>query len=495
MGVLVNPFGWRVGSNIYWKVNSFVRQENSSILFNNERIYYLVIDSILTKLNTLFFVYGIFNFMRHSVFIEGKNLFVLVTLRFNWDALLRIKHKRRYKYFRIEQNKLIRRLSNLGIRTNQKLLYLTFKSRKILRLRREIMFLQKNAPLLRNNKRDLKALYKVLQKKLRAKRRLRFKLETYKYRLYHRMYSASRLFIWNRSLRVRRFLLLNRNNVGLRRIFYRKFFLAEQQIVKERKNLYRPGKWKLISFRKRIITRKKYGVLKRFVNFIPGYNAGFYLDHKRTLWRLQKISKRKKLRKRRSAHKVSKRFKKKKFFPYGSRYRKRHKRKIRLESWRKNPKNKLKPYRVIFRLFLLYYKFVPFFVELKKFMIRALSNHHNLGKIDVYILNVSKLKVVSAKILLLYVVKFLKRRRRVTKIVKLFYKIMRILNFFKKKFMLRGFKLLLAGRFLRRDRATFIWRSKGSVPLATKLAKIDFAACSVQMKYSRPIVKLWLCKR
>lgn len=120
---------------------------------------------------------------------------------------------------------------------------------------------------------------------------------------------------------------------------------------------------------------------------------------------------------------------------------------------------------------------------------------YSLGNVTVFVLNSSKANMVSAKVLLLFVESFLKRRRRITKIVKLFYKIMRILNFFKKKFRLRGFKLLLAGRFLRRDRATFIWRSKGSVPLSTKLSKIDFASRSIQMKYSRPIAKLWLCKK
>jgi len=105
---------------------------------------------------------------------------------------------------------------------------------------------------------------------------------------------------------------------------------------------------------------------------------------------------------------------------------------------------------------LLYFKIVPFLVALKHFLVETYVKLPNLKIRNVYFLNASKSAAISSKVMLEFIERFLRRRRRVTKINKLFYKIMKILRFFKAKFRLKGFKFLLAGRFLRRDRATYV---------------------------------------
>lgn len=167
-----------------------------------------------------------------------------------------------------------------------------------------------------------------------------------------------------------------------------------------------------------------------------------------------------------------------------------------VRSWRKLVKKKDEIARApLHRNFVLFFKLMPLLYEMKLFFYEYFRRTLNLRCFDVYLLNVNKGTGVNARLILEFVENFLRRRRRVTKINKLFYRLLKIIKFFYKKYRWAGFKLMLAGRFLRRDRATFIWRTKGAVPLSTKLAKIDFAARPMQMKYSRPILKLWICRR
>jgi ribosomal protein S3 len=148
------------------------------------------------------------------------------------------------------------------------------------------------------------------------------------------------------------------------------------------------------------------------------------------------------------------------------------------------------------RATLYFFKIMPFLTGLKLICEKYLESiFASVYEREVYLMNMSKPNAIDAGVILHFVEVFLRRRRRVTKINKLFYRLIKILRFFRGKYRLRGFKFLLAGRFLRRDRATFIWRTRGAVPLGTKLAKIDFATRSMQMKYSRPIAKLWICRR
>lgn len=58
---------------------------------------------------------------------------------------------------------------------------------------------------------------------------------------------------------------------------------------------------------------------------------------------------------------------------------------------------------------------------------------------------------------------------------------------------LKGYKVVLAGRFTRKDRAVYLWRHYGSIPNNTKLANIDYSYKYLNTIYGRCIIQLWLC--
>lgn len=55
-----------------------------------------------------------------------------------------------------------------------------------------------------------------------------------------------------------------------------------------------------------------------------------------------------------------------------------------------------------------------------------------------------------------------------------------------------GYKILCSGRFARRDRATYLWQSRRSVPFSTITAPVDFSSQIFTLKYSACSVKVWL---
>jgi hypothetical protein len=175
-------------------------------------------------------------------------------------------------------------------------------------------------------------------------------------------------------------------------------------------------------------------------------------------------------------------FRKKKKNPRWTRY-------IARYSGRRRPRD-----RKLHRFLVIYFKILPFLIEFKRFILKTLIKLFNPGLVKIYLLSITKYRSITAKYILWFVEKFLRRYRRIKKMKKVFYKLVKYLLLLKKKFKLRGFKFLLAGRFFRRNRAIYIWRTYGAVPLATKLSKIDFAVKTMQMKYSKPIVKLWICR-
>jgi len=66
-------------------------------------------------------------------------------------------------------------------------------------------------------------------------------------------------------------------------------------------------------------------------------------------------------------------------------------------------------------------------------------------------------------------------------------------SFYVKKKVIRGFKILLSGRFSRKDRATYIW-SEFKLPLNTKFSAISFGWRNIILKYSLCMLKIWICK-
>lgn len=59
---------------------------------------------------------------------------------------------------------------------------------------------------------------------------------------------------------------------------------------------------------------------------------------------------------------------------------------------------------------------------------------------------------------------------------------------------LRGYKMYLAGRFTRKQRAAHYWFSRGKVPLNSITSFVDFAFFTIPLKNSSITVKVWLYK-
>lgn len=55
-----------------------------------------------------------------------------------------------------------------------------------------------------------------------------------------------------------------------------------------------------------------------------------------------------------------------------------------------------------------------------------------------------------------------------------------------------GFKILVSGRFSRRDRAVYFWDVKGKIPLNSTTKNIDYCMLGVNLKNSRSGIKVWL---
>lgn len=108
-------------------------------------------------------------------------------------------------------------------------------------------------------------------------------------------------------------------------------------------------------------------------------------------------------------------------------------------------------------LMFIYFQLLPFLIEIKELLIKSLKKAPNQGLVKVFLLNTSKVRSVNAKEILEFINSFLTRKKlKIRKIRKLFYKILKYVKFMLGKQRCLGFKFVLAGRFTRRDRVTFI---------------------------------------
>lgn len=108
------------------------------------------------------------------------------------------------------------------------------------------------------------------------------------------------------------------------------------------------------------------------------------------------------------------------------------------------------------KFLLSFFKILPLLLEFKRLVLKALYKFFPQLHCRVYLLNVTKYSCTTAKYILEHVEKVFKRSKRTTKFKRTFYRFVRLLIIIKKKFKLKGFKLLIAGRFARRNRAVYI---------------------------------------
>lgn len=132
MGTLVNPVGWRLNANTFWKVNFLVPNTINSLAVNNSRVHYLVISNVLRNLNERLFNYGYMKFIRPIIYSFAGRIIVIITFRFFSDMLFRAKFRRAYKYRKPEMRKLKRKK-----RTRVNWLYYAIRKRTIYSRRRK----------------------------------------------------------------------------------------------------------------------------------------------------------------------------------------------------------------------------------------------------------------------------------------------------------------------------------------------------------------------
>jgi len=70
--------------------------------------------------------------------------------------------------------------------------------------------------------------------------------------------------------------------------------------------------------------------------------------------------------------------------------------------------------------------------------------------------------------------------------------VLKILRGLIKKQLLNGFKFLFAGRFLRKDRASFIWKRIGRVSSSERINPISYFSKADNFRYGRCCLKVWL---
>lgn len=140
-----------------------------------------------------------------------------------------------------------------------------------------------------------------------------------------------------------------------------------------------------------------------------------------------------------------------------------------------------------------YFLILPYLLYMKELVTKAIhSKLSRCAMVKVLFLGLNQ-RSFNANMIINFIVRRLQYRQ--FRISRLIYDILRILKRLVRARKVEGYKFLLAGRFSRRDRATYIWKAYSSVPLSTKLSNIDFQYRQLQMRYSLGILKLWISRR
>ncbi len=62
----------------------------------------------------------------------------------------------------------------------------------------------------------------------------------------------------------------------------------------------------------------------------------------------------------------------------------------------------------------------------------------------------------------------------------------------RKKRLVKGYKITCSGRFSRKQRATYTWKSFGSLAFSTVKSKLDYSYRTIALKYSSCTIKVWI---
>ena len=155
----------------------------------------------------------------------------------------------------------------------------------------------------------------------------------------------------------------------------------------------------------------------------------------------------------------------------------------------KNFKNNLK---IIYDKYLLF-NFIKKFLKLKLYVYNVFNR--------IYLFNVSSVLTVclkrytrwkfTADFLNDLIIVRLKQKFFIKSIMKF---IIKYLNKKVTKNKIKGYAILLKGRFSRKDRAVFEWKKRGKTKKTNKMHIIDFSNKSVNLTYSKAAINIWITR-
>jgi len=174
------------------------------------------------------------------------------------------------------------------------------------------------------------------------------------------------------------------------------------------------------------------------------------------------------------------RWKKRKFFKKG----------VNLRLQKSVGKTKRKPFKYTHvRMFVLYKLLNSYFFSFFKLVLFKIMRKFVMQiNIDINVIFASVLHI-SASFLGRFIKTKLKLNFPFRTIMKIVIKRLRLL--LRKKYI-RGFKILFSGRFSRRDRSSYYWKSRGKVPLNSISSHIDYSLVIVKLLNSLCGIKVWV---
>lgn len=107
----------------------------------------------------------------------------------------------------------------------------------------------------------------------------------------------------------------------------------------------------------------------------------------------------------------------------------------------------------------------------------------------VFVLGLSKMNV-NANIISEFFFIRLKQYYTIWEVLKNINYLFKILM--RKKKIVKGYKITCSGRFSRKQRATYSWKSFGSLALSTMKSKLDYSYRTIALKYSSCTIKVWV---
>lgn len=154
---------------------------------------------------------------------------------------------------------------------------------------------------------------------------------------------------------------------------------------------------------------------------------------------------------------------------------------------------RLKNYRFLKNFIVLFIKqrfLLKFWIVIKNFVLFYLKKFNiSYYNFDFFVFGLKK-NNVSASILSEFISVRLKQYYTIFEILKSINYFLKWLLF--KKRIIKGYKIMCAGRFSRKQRATYSWKTFGTISLSTMKSKLDYSYSTLALKYSNCAIKVWI---